>query len=212
MTIQTHGLSCIVLTAKPLVGEVSVVLDPFQAGVGLRLPTTLSGDVVVCSRLDDQHGAFDRVGGSPFVVTIPGEYEVKGVTVDARVAPLADDAKHIVVRVVAEGIAVGFLGSMNRALTTAELEILEGVDVLIVPVGGGDVLSPKDAAEVVLQVEPRVVIPVHAAMEGLKVEAAPVEQFLKQMGVKAAQTTNKYKVLAAQLPQDDMEVVVLTKG
>ncbi len=211
MIIQSHGFSCVSLVAKPLGGEVTVVLDPFDKRTGVR-PTSLTADLVFASGNNEAHGAVESIGGEPFVVSMPGEYEVKGITIDARVAPTKADPKHMIARVAVEGMMVGFLGALDRELTDTELELLEGADILILPVGGVDVLTPKQAVEVIQQIEPRMVVPVHTSVEGSEKKYGTVGAFLKELGAKATEETAKLKVAASGLPQDDMSVVVLTRS
>ncbi len=188
------------------------VLDPFDASVGIKLPSSLAADLVFASGEGEEHGAVHAVGGAPLVVSMPGEYEAKGITIDARVAPTKGNVKHMIARVAAEDIMVGFLGAIDRELNDAELELLEGVDVLVVPVGGGGALSPKQAVEAISHIEPRMVIPVHTNMPGLKKNLETVQAFLKALGVKATEETTKLKITKSGLPQDDMSVVVLSRA
>jgi len=62
---------------------------------------------------------------------------------------------------------------------------VSSVDVLLVPVGGRTAINAVEAAEVVRQLEPRFVVPMHYAIPGLKLELDGVERFLKEMAVTA---------------------------
>lgn len=211
MQINFHGLSCLSITAKPLAGDVTIALDPYDNSTGLRFPRTLSADVVFSSQDTPAHNNIAGVGGTPFVLDFPGEYEVKGLMMDARVAKTKVEPKHRVLRFAAEGITVGFLGALDRALETAELALMEGVDILLIPVGGGAVMTPKLAAEVVRQIEPRVVIPMHYSEKGLKEKLQPLSAFQKEMGSIRTEEVTKFKVTKGKLPQDDMLLVVLSR-
>ncbi len=211
MTITYHGNSCVSLSAKPTTGEVTVVLDPYENSTGLRM-RALTADVVFLSQPGPVHGNVATIQGTPFVVERPGEYEVKGVTLDARAASEDGTGNKKVARIFAEGMTVGFLGGLNRALNAKELELLEGVDILILPVGGGDVMDPKLAAETMRTVEPRVVIPVHFEENGLKAKLAPVKAFVKEVGSMRTEEGSKFKIQESKLPQDDILLVLLSRG
>jgi L-ascorbate metabolism protein UlaG (beta-lactamase superfamily) len=88
------------------------------------------------------------------------------------------------------------------------LEALGKVDVLLVPVGGGNTLEAVGAAEVARQVEPRVVVPMHYALPAVKTELAPVERFLKEMGVTEPDPQPKLTVQASS-GEGETRVVVL---
>lgn len=211
MIIQSHGLSCVSIIAKPVLGDVSIVLDPFDNSTGLRFPRTLSADVVFASQKGPEHGNLAGVQGAPFAIDMPGEYEVKGVMMDARLSPLKDGEPHMVLRLSVEGMTIGFLGGLDRQPDDTELELLEGVDVLILPVGGGSVLSPKDAVNTIQSIEPRIVIPVYTADDGLKESVGTMSAFLKELGPVATEETTKFKLARTALPQDDMLLVVLKR-
>lgn len=211
MDIVYHGNACVSIVTKPLVGDVHVVLDPYDNATGLRMPRTLAADVVFMSAPNETHGNREAIPGEPFVIDMPGEYEVKGVMFDAR--PTTDhNERQMILRVHSEGMTVGFLGGLARVLTDEELELLEGVDILILPTGGNGVLSPEDAAKVLREVEPRVVIPVMVEEEGLKRKLASVAAFKKAIGGIRTEQSNKFKMTQVKLPQDDMLLVELARA
>ena len=211
MIIQSHGLSCVSISAKPVAGDVSVVLDPYDNSTGLRFPRTLSADVVFSSRKGPEHGNLAGVQGSPFAIEVPGEYEVKGIMLDARVAKLKDNSEHMILRVSAEGMTIGFMGGLDRAPSEKELELLEGVDILVLPVGGGSVMTPKIAVETIQKVEPRVVVPVYYKEENVKEKLEALSAFKKELGPVDEEETVKYKITKSNLPQDKMLLVVLKR-
>lgn len=212
MTINYYGNSCVSITAKPGLGDVTAVLDPFDNSTGLKLPRTLMGDIVFSSAEGAVHGNKAAIQGAPFDISTPGEYEVKGVMIDARIAATKENKKHMILRLNAEGITVGFLGGLDRTPNDKELEILEGVDILVLPVGGSSVMTPKVAADTMRMVEPRVVIPVHANEKGVKEKLQPIAAFKKEVGSMRTEEGTKFKITKAKLPQDDMLLVLLNKS
>ena len=114
-------------------------------------------------------------------------------------------------RIEAEGMHIAHLGSLDRSLTDTELQNLENIDILMVPVGGGNVLSPKLAAEVIAQIEPRVVIPMMYELPDLKESLQPLSAFLKEMAGAKKEEMNKYKVVRKDLPEEDMLIVTLNR-
>jgi L-ascorbate metabolism protein UlaG (beta-lactamase superfamily) len=107
-----------------------------------------------------------------------------------------------------DDVRVCHLGDLGHALDADMLETIGKVDVLLVPVGGGKTLEAAGAAEVVRQVEPRIVIPMHFALSAVKTELAPVERFLKEMGVTEAEPQPKLTVQASS-GEAETRVVVL---
>jgi L-ascorbate metabolism protein UlaG (beta-lactamase superfamily) len=207
MQISWLGLSCFEITTSTANGEVTVVTDPYGNETGLRFPRTVEANIACVSHDDADANNLSAIGGEPFVVKMAGEYEVKDVFVYA--IPVD---KGIVFRIEAEGMHVAHLGAINRALSDKELETLGTVDILMIPVGGGRVLSPKLASEVIAQIEPRVVIPMTHGIAGVKETLATADDFCKAIGTCRRETGNKYKISKKDLPADEMLIMELAKA
>ena len=87
------------------------------------------------------------------------------------------------------------------------MERLERTDILLIPVGGVYTIDAKKAVEVINQIEPRLVIPMHYQVPGVDLPIAGVEAFIKEIGIKPT-TEQKLKITKKDLPAEDMEVVV----
>jgi len=214
MNITWHGLSCFEINTKTLAGEANLLTDPFDNETGLRLPRTLEADLIAASHDDSDANNTEAVQGKPFVVAMPGEFEVKGIFIYSIHAPLVEKgmANHRIFRIETEGIFIAHLGALNRVLTDDELSELKNIDILMLPVGGSRVLTPKLAAEVIEQLEPKVVIPMTHAVDGLKESLGTADAFCKALGVCRRETAAKYKVSKRDLPEeDDMLVMTLER-
>jgi len=206
MNISWHGLSCFEIEAKTTSGNVTMIIDPYENTTGLRFPRTLEGQVVAVTHNEEDANNTASVSGDPFIINMPGEYEVKGVFVYGIAA---DD--QTIYRIEAEGINIAHLGALKRELTDAELQQLGDIDILMVPVGGGRVMSPSVAAEVIGSIEPRVVIPMSHGIPNVKEKLATVDEFCKAFGVCRRESSNKYKVTRKDLPEDDMLIMTLER-
>jgi L-ascorbate metabolism protein UlaG (beta-lactamase superfamily) len=107
-----------------------------------------------------------------------------------------------------DGVRVCHLGDLGHRLDDADAETVSSVDVLLVPVGGRTAMNAAQAAEVVRQLEPRYVIPMHYAIPGLKLELDPNDRFLKEMGVAVTEPQPKLSVQASS-GEYETKVVVL---
>jgi len=92
------------------------------------------------------------------------------------------------------------LGDLGHVLTTEQVEELGNVDVLLLPVGGVSTINAPMAVEVVRQLEPRVVVPMHYKTEALTWELEPAERFLKEMGVEQVVSQPKLSLTRSSLP------------
>lgn len=203
MHISWLGTSAIKIQTKPNTTDVTIVVDPYKPAKG-TFPRSLSPDIALYTRGDEES---ITLSGDPFVLTTPGECETKGVLVTAV---QGHDDGQVFYRVDSEYLSVGHLGNAKKELSNAQLEVLGDVDVLIVPVGGGDVYDAEQAVKAVNAVEPRIVIPVWYKSD-TDPQAAPVSDFLKEFGAKDVVEEAKTIVKKKDLPQEDTRVIVLTK-
>ncbi|MDO8593137.1 MAG: MBL fold metallo-hydrolase [bacterium] len=212
MYITWLGQSCFKLQDKIGADGVTLVTDPYGDEIGLKMPR-FEADIVTVSHGHSDHNNIGAIRGNPFVIDTAGEYDVKGVFIEG-VASWHDSAdgqergKNIIYRIEMEDISITHLGDLGHILDAKQLEKLEGTDILLIPVGGKYTINAAKAVEVISQIEPRIVIPMHYKLPGLKAEVDGVEKFIKELGLKPRQE-DKLKISKKDLPQEDMELVVL---
>lgn len=212
MDLTWYGHACFRLRGK----RAAVVTDPYPSTLSGRAPR-LEADVVTISHPSPNHDSAETVGGNPYQVKGPGEYEIQDVTVlglDSRQATPggagALQAPHNTIYLVeVDDVRICHLGDLGQTLDDSLEERIGDVDVLLVPVGGGNTLGAAQGAEVVRRLEPRYVIPMHYALPQLKVDLEPLEPFLKEMGVESAEPQNRLNVQASSSGEGEMRVVVL---
>jgi L-ascorbate metabolism protein UlaG (beta-lactamase superfamily) len=212
MIITWIGHSCFKIQDKVGPDGVTVVTDPFDKSIGLK-PPSFEADIVTVSHDHYDHNNVKALRGQPYVIDIAGEYDVKGVVVYG-IQSYHDEKQgqergnNIIYRIEMDGIAVSHLGDLGHVLDNKQLEALAGTDILLIPVGGKYTLDAKKAVEVVSQIEPRIVIPMHYKIPGLKLDIAGADEFIKELGLKPEEL-DKLKISKRDLPAEEMEVVVL---
>lgn len=215
MTITWLGQSCFKIQSN----DVTLVTDPYNSEIGFKLPR-LTADIVTVSHDHYDHNNVAGVSGTegaPFLITSAGEFEIKGVFIYG--IPFWHDKSegkergaNIVYRFEAEGISVAHLGDLGHTLSEEQVAQLDGVDILLIPAGGKWTIGAKEASEIVSEIEPRVVIPMHYKIPGLKVDVEPVEKFLKELGASKAEKMAKLKISKKDLPQEETKVILLEKS
>lgn len=203
MHISWLGSSAIKLQVKPFDTDVTIVIDPYKPEKG-SFPRSLTADIALYSHGDK--GSV-TVSGNPFVITNPGEWEIKRVLLSAARGHNQGEA---MLRIDAEHMSLGHLGRSNKPLTDAQLEMLTGVDILCVPVGGKDSYEPAAASKVINMIEPRIVIPMCYKSDN-DPGAAPVSEFIKQLGAKVDEEEKKVIIKKKDLPQEEMRIMLLHK-
>jgi L-ascorbate metabolism protein UlaG (beta-lactamase superfamily) len=207
--ITWYGHGCFRLRGR----AAAVVTDPYPPGLGPKLPR-LEADVVTVSHEHENHSYVRAVAKEPFLIEGPGEYEVAGVTVFG-VPTYHDDKKgaergrNTIYLIDVDDVKVCHLGDLGHGLDEGVHERLGSVDVLLVPVGGGCTLDATRGAEVVRQIEPRYVVPMHFALPSLKLDMQPVDRFLQEMGVAEAEAQPKLTVQASGASDVETRVVLL---
>jgi L-ascorbate metabolism protein UlaG (beta-lactamase superfamily) len=211
MEIEWFGLSCFRLRSR----EATIVTDPYEKSVGLKLPRPRA-DLVTISHNHSGHDNADGVAGSPKVINGPGEYEISSVFVtgvqtwhDKRGGK--DRGKNTVYAISVEGLNICHLGDIGHIPTQAQADAIGEVDILLLPVGGGNALNASDAAEVVSLFEPMIVIPMHYRVPELAFKLDPVEKFVKEMGMKAPAPVESLSVKKDSLPKETQIVILEMK-
>ena len=206
VSIEWFGLSALRVTAKLQNTEVNIVTDPPEAtSTGIKLPRNLEADIVIMSKDESSFNNIEAVGGKPFVIKNPGEYEIKNVFVYG----LKNGENQTIYVLEIDDVVVMHLGGVKK-VSPEVLARAEHVDILLVPVGGGEVMDAKQAGAIANEIQPRVVIPIHYKTKDGKISLDGVEKFLKEMGAQKAETVNKIKLSKKDLPQEEMKVIVLT--
>lgn len=199
--------------------DVSIVTDPFdEKNVGFKFPK-VSADIVTVSHQHEDHNKSEQVGGVSMVVSGPGEYEIKRVSVFG-IPSFHDDkkgqerGKNTIYVIEIEGIFIAHLGDLGHKLSDSDLEALGSIDVLMIPVGGHYTIDHKVAAEIVRSVEPKVILPMHYQSEGLNpsifASLEGVDEFVNELGLKKEEM-KKLSIKEASLNPDEQVIVLLDR-
>ena len=186
-----YGSTCVRIRGK----DASVLTDPF-GGAAFGKQTA---DVITLSHDAD----IDAIKGNAAVLRGPGEYEVRGLFVTG-VRTYRDDQKTVgrdhntVYLIEIDGLTICHLGHLGHTLTTEQAEAMASVDVLLVPAGSAS-LDPAKAAEVVAQIEPKLVIPLHDRETPGDGALGAVEAFVKELGLEAPEPEEKLSLRAGDL-------------
>ena len=215
MKITWAGQSCFQISASSN-KEVSanIVIDPFS-DIGLKMPN-FDADILLSTHGHEDHNNFKAVKGNPFLIEGSGEYEVKGVFIKG-IDSFHDDSegkergKNTIYTIEAEDMKVCHLGDIGqKQLTDDQLEKIGHVDILMIPVGGVYTIDSSEAQKIIGQIEPKVVIPMHYELPGLKIKLDDVSKFLKASGRNSIEPIDKFTVKTSTLPKErDMDIVLL---
>lgn len=200
MEITWLGHSCFKIRGK----QTTIITDPYSPDLGYSLGK-LNASIVTVSHLHPGHSFTAGVGGDPRAITGSGEYEISNVLV-IGVATFHDEDRgkirggNTAYLIEIDEISICHLGDLGHVLTDEQVEELGNVDVLLVPVGGVSTIDSPVAAEIVRQLEPKAVIPMHYKTPALSRKLEPVEAFLKEMGADNITPQAKLSLTKSSLP------------
>ena len=204
MIITYHGGQCF----KVSFGDTTIVFDPISKKSKLT-PVRFGADVALISlNHPDMNGSEELVYGAkqPFVINGPGEYEVGEMTARGHGVPTKYEGKdkfNTIYQVTLEGINIVFLGALgNEVIDPQILGELGDIDILFVPIGGGDVLDVPAATKLATKLEARCIIPMHYNDTALKA-------FFKEEGIEPIKPVEKLTVKKKDLVAMESEIIVL---
>ncbi len=150
----------------------------------------------------------------------PGEYEVaefsiKGIASQRHIDTPEAPKQTTIYRIGISDMNIALLGNISPELSEDELEALNVIDILIIPVGGGGyTLDATSAAAIVRQVSPKVVIPVHYADAAVRYEVPQddVEVFVSELGVPVEEAGAKYKIKSAATLPPTLSIVKVARS
>jgi L-ascorbate metabolism protein UlaG (beta-lactamase superfamily) len=211
--IQYLGHSCFRLRGR----DGTILTDPYDRVVGdIGKP---SAQIVTISHHHADHdnvAAVKPLRERVVVLDGPGEYEVGGVLITGVQSyhdkeQGAERGRNTIYVIHLDDIVFCHLGDLGHSLSKTQIEEIGAVDVLFVPVGGGETIGPAEAIELISVLEPRLVIPMHYAGTQLSLEndLLPVDRFAHEMGIKEWTSEQKLTVTPASLPGDEDQTRVV---
>src|SRR3990167_3236869 len=214
--ITWHGQACFKIKGR----VASVVVDPYESDFTGLKPLMLEADIVCVTHNHQDHNNTKAVktseGQDPFIISGPGEFEKMGINI-VGVASFHDNSqgqeqgKNTIYNISVDEVNVVHLGDLGqKKLTQEQVEVLSSCDVLLIPTGGTFTIEAKDAPDIIAQLEPKIVIPMHYKIASLKFSLDGVEQFLSAMGKDRLDAQSKLSVSAEKLPEE-LDLVLLEK-
>lgn len=209
MELVWIGHSCFRLRGK----EATVITDPCNKSSGYDLARA-TADLVTVSNAHPHHNASSEVIGDPTVLEGPGEYEVRGVIVTGvrTDSPRSNGHRNTAYIIDVDDVRICHLGDLANLPSTEQIEIMKAADVLLVPVGGHCTIGAPEAVEVISQIEPKLVVPMHYATDVSKAELEGVDRFLREMGLTPPERQARLNVTQSSLPAEPTVVLLEHRG
>jgi len=206
MVITYAGGYCFKLSA----GDTTIAINPPSAKSSFKVPKFGADVVLVSTEHPDWNGEETASHGSKesFVIRGPGAYEVGDIVItgyasEGAMGKETSDYGNTVYAVQFDGMKVLVLGALsNNKLSQEARGDIDGVDIVLVPVGG-ETLDSKKAHELVVGLEPKLIIPYAVGKD------AEFKEFLETEGAKGTKAVEKITLRAKELAAMSGEIAVL---
>ncbi len=195
MKIKWFGQSSFMMTSE---NGTKIVTDPYADFLGYKLPG-IEADIVSTSHDHRDHNNIGAVKGRFEHIREPGRFsncgiEINGVETFHDNVSGAKKGKNIVYTFAMDQIKVCHCGDLGHVLSSGQIKDIGKVDILLLPVGGSFTINASDAFQVMKQLNPAIVIPMHYRTKALGLMGhvfGKVDDFIAIAGMKAT----KYKEL-----------------
>ena len=208
MEITWFGHSCFRIKGR----DVIILTDPCAPSTGYTVGK-LQADIVTISHAHPGHNFIDTIQEGYRIISGPGEYEIKDTYVTGIPSFHDNDGgkklgKNTVYVIEMEGVTLCHLGGLGHDLTPEVIGEVGNINVLFVPVGSHSSIGSTVAADLVRNLNPGFVIPMHYKTAAEKTELEFPEKFLKELGYKELVPQAKLVVTRTNIPSSTQVVLL----
>ncbi len=195
-------------------GDTTIAFNPISKDSKFK-PTRFFADIALVSINNPDMNGTENLsynGKNPFVISGPGEYEIKDVFIKGFASKSNYGGKaciNTIYSVTLENMNICFLGALSDInLSTEVKEALGDVDVLFVPIGDESVLDASKAEKLSVEIEPKIIIPMHFGDVGVK---DALKKYLKEAGEDHVKPIDKFTLKKKDLEGKMGDVVVISQ-
>lgn len=207
MKISWYGQSCFKIQNN----DEDILINPYNPRrIGLRGPNFKATVLILTNPEDEERARKDFKEG--FIISQAGEYETRGIFVYGT-SVFRKGKRTNIYQVEIDGVRYGILGEIDTVLKSEELEGLDGIDVLFIPVGGKSVINAEKAVEIINEIEPKIIIPCCYKSANwqikIKLDFDPIEKFLKEIGIKRVERVALLSLNKKDIETEETKVIIL---
>ena len=192
-------------------GSLTVAFNPISKDSKFGAMASRFGSDIALSTINHpDYNGFDMVSHGenvPFEINGPGDYEIKDIFIKGVMTQTELSGKKYINTIYSlsiENISLCFLGAISdEKLSPSVREQIESPDILFVPIGNNDLLSPSEAYKLAVTLEPKIIIP-------MDYDAVTLKAFLKEAGQEKVEPIDKLTIKAKELIGREGEIVVLS--
>ncbi len=196
-------------------GDTTLAFNPISKDSKFKNTRFFADIALVSLNHPDMNGVenLSYNGKDPFVISGPGEYEVKDIFIKGFASKSMYGGKekiNTIYSVTLENMNMCFLGALSDINLSSEVkEALGDVDILFVPVGDDGVLDAAHAEKLSVEIEPKIIIPMHFGSVGAK---DALKKYLKEAGEESVKPIDKLTLKKKDLEGKLGDTIVLSEA
>jgi len=192
-------------------GNLVVVFNPISKDSKYSAKVSRFGSDIALSTVNHpDYNGFDMVSHGdtvPFEINGPGDYEIKDIFIKGIMTETELSGKKYINTIYSmsiENISLCFLGAVsNEKLSVSTRGQMESPDILFIPIGNNELLSPAEAYKFAVTLEPKIIIP-------MDYDSTTLKAFLKEVGQEKLAPVEKLTIKAKELAGREGEIIVLS--
>ena len=192
-------------------GDTTIAVNPPSSSSKQKVAKFGADVVLISANHPDWDGEETAAHGGkePFVIRGPGAYEVGDVVVtgyasEGALGKETSEYGNTIYRVEFDGMRLLILGALSSAKLPQEAKSeIDSVDIVFVPVGGA-ALDPKAAHDLVVSLEPKLIIPYAVGGD------ADLKAFMKTAGVADVKAVEKLTLRVKEVSAMAGNVAIIT--
>ncbi len=211
MKIKWLGHASFLITSD---SGIRIITDPYTTGGPLTYGEIKeSADIVTVSHDHSDHNNSAAVRGNPKIIKGAGSAEVKGIAFEG--IPTAHDEAggskrgyNTIFCFEVDGLKLCHAGDLGHTLGKKEIDEIDKVDILLIPVGGYYTIDANVATEVCDKLKPKVIIPMHYKTDKCSYPISTVDGFLKGKKDVSRLNTSEIEFKPGKLPATTQIIVL----
>ena len=202
MKIKWLGHSCFLITNKR---GINILTDPFDDTLGYKM-TKEKINIITISHEHYDHNNTMGIKGKPVVLkgTVNRDTHkmiFKGISSYHDSVYGKHRGNNTIFIIKTDEMVLCHLGDLGHVLENRQLEEINQVDILFIPVGGYYTLNHIQADQVIEQLKPKIVLPMHYKTDAIKWPIDPLSFFLDKKDNIKIMGGNSFEIEAGALPE-----------
>jgi L-ascorbate metabolism protein UlaG (beta-lactamase superfamily) len=188
-----------------------MLIDPLDEESGFRSPKLEADIFLLSGGSENNKKKLSAIGKNSFLISGSGEYDIKGIYIKGIQAGTKTEKEKTVIYIIeGEEIRICHLGRLGQEeLSPEQIEKIGEIDILMVPIGGGEALNSKEAIKIMAQIEPKIIIPMYYRTPKLKAKLGGLSEFLKDLGIKSLQPLAKLSIKKKDISKEEAKIIAL---